>query len=120
MYLAAEEALSLWMQVLSQKPAMDMNNLPTNATGADRTVFEKRKNEQEAVEQKWRGALNYHLNTAIQKFLDILKFPDGWLRECYDPLDEDEAIHVGAVRRIVIKKVRYVMIIPILVMPLRV
>jgi len=56
---------------------------------------------------KWKRAVEFHLDNAIEKFLDILKFPSGWLRECYDPMDEDETIHVGAVRRIIIRKVSF-------------
>lgn len=115
-YLEAEDALAFWKRTLGQKPQMENYVLPVNATSADRAMFEKKKAEHETLVTKWTRAVDYHLNQAIEKFMDILKFPSGWLRDCYDPSDEDEALHVGAVRRIVMKqvtrnKVRFVSVI---------
>lgn len=104
-YLEAEAALTLWQKALAQRPDMDEGELPLAATKADRTVFEKRQKEVTALHNNWRKAVDYHLNCAIQKFLDILRFPLGWLHKCYDESDEDEQIHVGAVRKIIIRKV---------------
>lgn len=104
-YLEGEEALALWKKALSQRPIQEFDELPPNATTADVAVFGQRKKEQQIAEQKWRRAVDFHLSNAIEKFTSILKFPSGWLRECYDPSDEDEAIHIGAVRRIVLRKV---------------
>jgi len=109
-YLEAEESLSLWKKAMGQRPIFDLGELPVAATKADRTVYEKKQREHEAVETKWRRAVDFHLNNAIEKFLGILKFPLGWLRDCYDPQDEDETIHVGAVRRIVIRNVIHILL----------
>ncbi|ODM91765.1 hypothetical protein Ocin01_14918 [Orchesella cincta] len=106
LYLVAEGALSLWITAQSQKPPTDEDiMLPMNASVADKTIFEKKKKEQDVIILKWKKAVEYHLDNAIQKFLDILKFPTGWLRDCYDPMDDNEAIHVGAVRRILLRKI---------------
>lgn len=104
-YLDAEDALTLWKKALAQKPSLDNRKLPANATAADRLTYNTRRKEFESIDAKWRKSVDYHLNTAIEKFSGILEFPLGWLRDCYDAQDEDEAIHVGSVRRLVIKKV---------------
>ncbi|CAL8079951.1 unnamed protein product [Orchesella dallaii] len=109
-YLEAEDSFNLWKTALSQRPYIDKIELPRNATMADKTVFEKKKKEQELIEMKWKQAVKFHLDNAIVKFLNILNFPSGWLRDCYDPTDEDETIHVGAVRRIVLRKVIHVLL----------
>lgn len=74
---------------------------------ADRALYEKRKRELEITETNWQQALEFYGKVAIEAFMKILMFPDGgWLRDCCNPADHDENMHINAVRRITIKKVR--------------
>jgi len=90
---------------MSQKPNMGNPAEPILGSLADKTFWKKQRNELELMHSKWVKAVDFHAKTAITRFMEILKFPGGWLRDCCDPSDEDESLHTNAVRRIIIKKV---------------
>jgi hypothetical protein len=66
---------------------------------------ERRRFDWEESLRVWETAVEFHRSNALEKLLELLKFPGGWLNNCVDPQDEDELLHVNAVRRIVLKKV---------------
>jgi len=111
-YLEAEDALQFWKTARSQKPYLDeYSSEPNSGSLADRAIWEKKKREFESADGKWRKAVDFHAKSAIDAFMKILKFPDGgWLRNCCNPSDEDETLHINAVRRIVMKKVTFMLL----------
>lgn len=108
----AEEALTQWQKALSQKPKSDKFETDgfslKNLTVADRALMEKKRAEFKSSELKWKKAVEHHLKVCIEKFIAVLKFPEGWLVDCVSPSNEEDFTHVNAVRRILLPKVRAV------------
>ena len=74
-------------------------------TTADRALLDKKRMEAKSAEARWTSAVEHHLKVCIGKFMNILKFPEGWLLDCVSPSNEDEFAYVNSVRRILMPKV---------------
>lgn len=94
---------------MAQRPIQDdFSDLSLEAAGSmsDRALYEIKRKEFASNEAKWRKAVDFHGKNAIDAFMKILKFPDGgWLRNCCNEEDEEEAVHISALRRVILKKV---------------
>jgi len=73
---------------------------------ADKALLEKKRLDAKSADSRWTNAVQHHLKSCIEKFMDVLQFPEGWLIDCVSPSNEEEFTHVNAVRRILLPKVR--------------
>ncbi len=100
----------MWQKALSQMPTNDRfdENLDIkNLTVGDKALVEKKRTEFKSMELKWKKTVAHHLKICIEKFIAVLKFPEGWLLDCVSPSNEDDFTSVNAVRRILLPKVGF-------------
>jgi hypothetical protein len=99
----------MWSRSKSLKPTFE-ELLHPSASLADKSLWDIKRREYDVIEAKWRKSFDYHTNTTINKLMDILKFPSGWLVNCCSENDTDDLFHINSVRCITIKKVTFVLL----------